>query len=77
LQDLFNLGRPEHTANPLGMDDGKWRLDEIALFDCFPFDDEVFQESQKIQLSTVEIGMFGNDVIQGHLRSILLFAMRR
>ena len=65
LQDLFNLGRSEHAANPLGMNDGKGRLNEITLFDFFPFDDEVLQEAQKLQLPTVEIGVLGNKVIKG------------
>jgi hypothetical protein len=46
------------------VNDGKGGLDEIALFDLFPLDDEFFEQPQEFQLAAVEVGVLGDELIK-------------
>ena len=68
MQDLVNFSRSEYAPNPLGMNDGERRLNEIAFFDPLLLDNEIFQQSQEFQLTAVEVGVRCIELIEslGH-----------
>ena len=59
------MRRRKDAANPAGVENGKGRLDEVALFESATFDQEFAQEAEKLKLVTGERGVLGDELVNG------------
>ena len=53
----------KNAANPAGVDDGKWGLNQVALADAAAINQVIAEQIQELELMAVERGMLGNELV--------------